>query len=182
MPTNTTNAQQDKYAPTHWGSDGAYVDLTVPSGQKCLVRRPGVEALLKAGILHKTDMLSKIVQAEHVNRVKPAPGKSKKSPTADFDDPLMELLKDDALVDDLIHTIDRIVCHVVVKPAVVMTPSDPTRRVDGVIYTDMIDLDDRIFIMNHAVGGQRDLKQFRSGSEEPVGSVGSESEASEETE
>ena len=182
MPTNTTtNNTQDKYEPTHWGSAGAYVDLVVPSGQRCLVRRPGVEALLKAGILHKTDMLSKIVQTEHVNRVKPKPSK-KSDAVADFDDPLMELLKDDALVDDLIHTIDRIVCHVVVKPAVVMTPNDPTSRVDGVVYTDMIDLDDRIFIMNHAVGGQRDLKQFHSGPEEPVGSVGSESEASEETE
>lgn len=180
MPTNVTTHQEDKYAPTHWGSAGAYEDLVVPSGQRCLVRRPGVEALLKAGVLHKTDMLSKIVQAEHVDRVKPKPKSGK--PAGDFDDPMLELLKDDQLVDDLVHTIDRIVCHVVVKPTVVMTPSDPTSRVDGTIYADMIDLDDRIFIMNHAVGGQRDLKQFRPGSEEPVGSVGSESEASEETE
>ena len=54
----------DKYAPTTWGSElGGAEDLTVPSGQTCLVRRPGVQGLMEAGILHDLDTLTAEVLA-----------------------------------------------------------------------------------------------------------------------
>lgn len=176
MPVQNTAASEDKYAPTHWGSTSQYEDLVVPSGQRCLVRKPGIESLLKSGILQNADLLSKIVQSEHVDRVKPSPK------TEVVDDSTMDIFKNEGVLEDVIQAIDKIVCHTVVKPEVHMAPNDITNRKAGVVYTDMIDLNDRIFIMNFVVGGQRDLETFREGPESVVGSVGHESEDGSATE
>ncbi len=63
MPPTTrktqTPSQSDPYAATAWGqsaNDPTPTDLTVPSGQRCLVRRPGLEQLLREGVLFETDV------------------------------------------------------------------------------------------------------------------------------
>lgn len=147
----------DKYAATQWGSSvEGQIELTVPSGQLCLVRRPGVEGLLKAGVLHNIDSLTALVNEKHVTRVK---GKKGKDKGAEID--IMSLMKDQKGLENVLHTVDRVVCHTVIKPHVEMTPNDVTRRKDGVVYTDMIDLMDKMFIFQFVVGGTRDLESFR---------------------
>ena len=154
--------QESKFAPTAWGAGGIgqLTELTVPSGQLCLARRPGTQGLLEAGILHNVDSLTAMVNTKHVRRVK---GKE------EID--VQSLMKDPENVETLMHTIDRIVCYVVVKPDVQMSPNDVTLRDPDVIYADMIDLEDKMFIMNFAVGGTRDLERFRGELADAVGSV-----------
>lgn len=144
----------DKYAPNTWlaGGVGSLEDVTVPSGQLCLLRRPGLEGLIKAGVLHNVDSLTAIVEEKHIKRVKGRPG-------GEID--AASLLNDPKALEDVTHVIDKIVCHVVVKPEIHRTPDDRTRRVPGVIYADMVELTDKMFIFNYAVGGTRDLEQFR---------------------
>ena len=57
---------EGKYAPTAWGSnaDSMGTDLVFPSGQVALVRRPGLQGLLKEGILHNLDTLTPFIE-EH---------------------------------------------------------------------------------------------------------------------
>ena len=155
-------SEESKFAPTAWGAGGIgqLTELTVPSGQLCLVRRPGTQGLIEAGILHNIDSLTAIVNTKHVRRVK---GKE------EID--VQSLMADPENVETLMHTIDRIVCYVVVKPDVHMSPNDVTLRDPDVIYADMIDLEDKMFIMNFAVGGTRDLERFRRELSESVGSV-----------
>lgn len=57
-----------KYKPTAWGAE-ALMDLELPSGQLCEVRRPGVTGLITAGLMDSLDSLTGIVQTEHVERV-----------------------------------------------------------------------------------------------------------------
>ena len=159
MPSTETS----KYAPTVWGGDSGE-DLTVPSGQLCKVRRPGPTALINEGVLHSMDQLSGIVDTY----VRAVEGK----PQINVDD----LMKDPNKIIEMIHIVDRVVCATVIEPKVAMTPNDQTSRQTGVIYADMIDLEDRFFIFHFVLGGSNDLKRFRSESEALVGDVSDGSE------
>lgn len=157
-----SESPEEKYAVSTWGSTSKYEDLTFPSGQVALVRRPGLEGLMKAGILHNLDTLTPIIDKH----------KSKASGKKAVEVDVTELLKKDPKVlEDMIHLVDRILCHCVVKPEIEMTPNDSTRREQGVVYADMVELDDKFFLFNYAVGGTRDLERFRLESEKSVGSV-----------
>lgn len=157
----------DKYAPTAWGASRGYEEIVTPSGQLCLVRRPGVQNLIEAGVLHDVDTLSAIVSEEHIKRVKGDDG----SEATEID--VDSFAKDAASVANVLHVVDRVVTFCVIKPEVVMTPNDVTSRQAGVIYADMIDIDDRMFIFNYAVGGTRSVEQFRKDSQALVGGVAS---------
>jgi len=52
-----------------------------------------------------------------------------------------------------------------------MTLNDMTGRQDDLVYADMIDIEDKMFIFNFAVGGTRDVEQFRAGSLQSLGSM-----------
>lgn len=172
MPSNTTKSnkkQDEKYAPTTWGGE-AFEDLQVPSGQMCQVRRPGVQGLMNAGVLNSVDSLLGIVQNELIPQ---AEGKRKIDAKALLDNP-------EALAE-IVHVADRIVTYVVMQPEIHMTPSDITNREAGLIYADMIDLEDKMFIMNFAVGGTRDLEQFRKESQEALGDLDNQPTATNNT-
>lgn len=151
-----------RYAPTTWGTAaGTFLeDLVVPSGQLCQVRRPGVEGLIQAGVLNDLDSLTAIVDNKHVKR---ALGQKQIDAS--------QLKIDGKMIENIMHVTDRIVCYVVVQPRIEMTPNDPTRRESGVIYADMVDLQDKMFILNYAVGGTRDLERFRGELAESVRSL-----------
>lgn len=153
-----------KYAPNAWlaGGVGGLEDLTVPSGQVCLVRRPGMQGLIKAGVLRNVDSLSQIVNEKHLMRVD---GKA----TDEIN--MQSLLADEEGMDEVLHVMDKVICHVVVKPEVHMTPNDVTLRQPKVVYADMIDLVDKMAIFNYAVGGTRDMESFRAGLDDVVGGM-----------
>lgn len=156
-----------------WGRTGGtdYTEeLTCPSGETCLVRRPGVQGLIAAGVLHNIDSLTGLVDSKHVRRVE---GKEEIDTGS--------LLKDEGTLTNLFDTVDRVVSHVVVEPSVKRTPNDPTNRKAGQIYCDMIDLEDKMFIFQFAVGGTRDLERFRRESEAASRGVGDEQAVSEES-
>lgn len=158
-------SSDDKYAPSAWGSQSLYEDLTFPSGQVALVRRPGLEGLMKAGVLHQMDALTPLLEKHKAK----ATGKRVK--TSDDVEMMKEILADPKKMEDLTHLLDRVTCHCVVKPEIQMTPNDITRREQGVIYSDMVDLEDKMFLFNYAVGGSRDLARFRGESTALVGSL-----------
>lgn len=166
QPIPVPEDPNSKYAPDAWASGGVggMEDLRVPSGQLCLVRRPGLEGLMKAGVLHNVDSLSQIVNERHLKRVR-----GKKARTEEID--VHSLMNDPEGLDQVTNVIDKIVCHCVVKPEIHRTPNDITRRQPGVIYADMVDLVDKMFIFNFVVGGTRDLESFRNGLQQSLGGV-----------
>lgn len=165
-------ATPDRYAPTVWGSQDFLEDLVVPSGQTCLVRRPGVQRLMEAGVLRKVDSLASIVAEEHIKRVKGA------EPEIDTD----SLAKDEDALISIMDVVDRVLVHCIVKPAVELAPDDISERVEGAIYSDMIDIEDKMFIFQFATGGTRSVEQFRQGSLAAMGGVDAVQDAADETE
>lgn len=151
-PTPTARPEpQDRFAPTTWGggTSTGFEELEVPSGQMCLVRRPGVQGLIKAGVLMNVDSLTSLIANKFMDG-----GKITEETTR-------RLANDPEAVASMTRTIDLVVCHIVVKPQVHMTPDDVTNRQADRVYCDTIEMTDRVFLFNFAVGGVRDLERFR---------------------
>lgn len=177
----------DAYAPTTWGEQtsnplgGIVEDITVPSGQLCLARRPGVQGLVAAGVLDHVDSLTTLVGEKHIKR-------AKGGQVEDID--VKELAKDPKRLIDVMQVVDTIVCHVVLKPAISPSPKckicnnviewhswAPNDEVDhqpdidekpGAIYAYQVDLEDKMFLVNYAAGGTRSLERFRRESAESL--------------
>lgn len=171
MPPTSTDS---KYAPTAWGTE--YLeDITVPSGQTCQCRRPGMQGLIEKGILDKMDILTAMVNDQHIERVK----KGRKP------DRVAEIASDPKRLTEVLHAVDRVVEYVVVQPDVrrpvaitkdengddIESPLPDEAREPGVVYTDMIDTEDKMFLFNFAVGGTRSVERFRQQSSEALGNV-----------
>lgn len=149
------------------------MELTVPSGQTCTARRIGLDALMEAGILGEADTLTGIVDRKHVRRVRGANG------VADHDDiDADSVMKDPEALKAVMVLADKAVPHIVVEPKVVCHWDDKgqsipvERRVEGVIYTDMIGFEDKMFLFDFGVGGSSDVARFRERSEAALAGVG----------
>jgi hypothetical protein len=160
-----------------WGNQKKTVELEMPSGQMCLVKKPDPQRLATLGIIDKVDTLTKLVDVKHVKRVKGKPS----SVPAKVD--AATISNNPKAMVDMLELADRVVEQVVLEPPVlrpVVRDSDGTPllrknsknedveiplpwkdRDDDQIYTDLIDFVDRIFIFQHAVGGNPDLATFR---------------------
>lgn len=168
MPSSTT---PNPYAATTW-STSPYDDVTMPSGQLAQVRKPGIQRLIGDGLLDSADTLSALVDQKHIKRVKGKPEVDGAS-----------LIKDPKNMLAVLDLVDKIVEHMIVQPTVkrpVMIDSvDETKnrplldneREEDVVYTDAIDMGDRMFIFQYALGGSSDVERFRSGLNEAMGSM-----------
>jgi hypothetical protein len=156
--------EEDKYAPKTWGPAsglGGVSDLLMPSGQLALVRKPGLQQLIVEGVLHRMDNLTALVDKKFIRK---GPGDKQELDVS-------KLLQDNEQMADILHNVDRVVCAVVVRPPVEMAPADVTRRQPGVVYVDSIEMDDKMFIFNYALGSSVDLESFRRESQAIVGGL-----------
>jgi hypothetical protein len=137
-------APQDPYAVTAWGE--TEYDFRVPSGQLCRMKKLRPEELVEAGLLDRLTRLPAFAEAE----VRKAEGQPPL--------PTMPSKEDLATV---VEVLDQLIPMVVVKPYVAQAPKDGEGRTPGVVYVDMIELTDRIAIMNRAVQGVSKMDNFR---------------------
>lgn len=171
-------AEHQKYGKKAWGNQ--LIDLEVPSGELVQVRRPGMQGLIKAGVLHSMDALTGIVQSETIPK---AEGKPEVDAQA--------LMKDPDKLALVLDQVDKILLYCVVQPKLVepfrldeddkdgFARDDAGNRIDlpleerepDIIYTDYVDIDDKMFIMNFALGGSRDLEAFREESKKALGGI-----------
>lgn len=162
----------DKYAPTSWGKTSE--DLVCPSGQVCLVRQVDIVDLLKEGILNQVDFLTSIVANEHI----PAGSVPPQQKPEGLDDKAIKVLMDNPeKMTDFGVVIDKVVVYTILKPKLHLPPRDAdgkiddSKKVEGLVYTDSVNLTDKTFIFNHAFGNSDALKSVREESIEPVGDV-----------
>lgn len=128
-------------------------DLELPSGNVALVKRPGITKFISEGCV--PDPLMGVVDRA-VKRGKGLPLQEQQA-----------ILKDPEKIRAMEEMMDKVLCLVVVEPKVVMGTDDEgneipeSERSEDVIYADEVDMDDKVFIFNFAVGGTRDLARFR---------------------
>jgi hypothetical protein len=135
----------------------------------CLVRRPGPQGLVKMGVLDSLDALTSIVSSRIMDIES---GKMKAGPGGLPDKETMKALSQNKEnLAEALDLIDKIVVGVVVEPKVLAVPAEAKDRDDEALYVDEVELEDRVFIMNFAVGGSADWESFRQRSAENVAGV-----------
>ena len=122
--------------------------LELPSGKVIRVKMPGMQAFLTANLIPNS--LMPIVLAA-ISEGKPADNSD-----------MQELVKDPQILVELSNSIDKIFLFCVVEPEVSAVPDEGVERDPDTLYVDEIDLDDKSFVFQCAVGGTRDLEQFRA--------------------
>lgn len=181
-----------------WGQStlGKRIFLTLPSGQTCWAKPIGLQGVMESGILGEADSLSSYVGRQFVRKVRGSKGKPD---TEEID--AKALMKSPDTLKKIVKLVDGVTPQVVVEPRVYchyevidipnqdtrMIPEDErvcfecgvSRRVHkdeghgwvSAIYTDMIGLEDKMFLFNFALSGVRDVEAFRQGSQSAVGDL-----------
>jgi hypothetical protein len=147
MPKQNGNAPRRPTTAKQWKARQAErptEPLELPSGNVALVRPVGMPALIKAGVIPNS--LLGVVQ-KAIRDKRPPDMKS-----VDWDEQTQL---------DAIRLFEQCAVFCVVEPKVETPPDDPDERDPDVLYADDVEIDDLIFIFQFAVGGTRDLEQFR---------------------
>lgn len=150
-----------------WKAKSTSLVLHVPSGNKALVRNPGIKAFVSAGILPNSLMP---IVTEALERGQP-PSMSA------FQD---KVKSDPAMLAEMLESMDKVTLHCVIEPQVHPMPTwdltdhandactaeqvgqeAPQKKDPRRLYVDEVDLEDKLFIFQWAVGGTRDLERFR---------------------
>lgn len=150
-----------------WGAEVLY-DLEVPSGKVAQVRRPGIQGLMATGLIDSLDGLTGIVRNELI----PA-GEGRPTAAVDYS----KLAQDTKALTQLMEIADQVCLEVVVQPHLEPSPENRTDRVPGTLYVDMVDFEDKMFIMQFAMGGTAEIETFRPEPTEDVASVDSGEDA-----
>lgn len=139
-------------------------ELPLPSGNVCLVTRPGPEVFLKQGGV-PNGLLGIVLPLLEEAQEKGKQGDGAPLP----DEAMVELQKaitaDPAKLADMFEMVDNITVQCVLEPLVSPAPPKGTARDPELLYVDEVDFEDKIFIFQFAVGGTADLEQFRSGTQ-----------------
>ena len=131
--------------------------VVCPSGQPVKVRRLGMRGLIAAGVLQETDLLTALVDKEHLQRVKGAPSVNAK-----------KLMEDPKAIARALEVVYRIVAFAVVEPELLEPPANEADRLEDKIYADEIEIEDVMFLLNYVMGGSKDLERFRSEFEKSI--------------
>jgi hypothetical protein len=161
-----------------WGKkkQSTTVDLDLPSGNTVLVKRVDLPTLLASGAF--PDSLMAIVS----DKIGSATGKPDAPKEVDAEK-VKEVANDPKQLAELFEAVDKIVPLVVAQPVVEYhkRPADPDSnemeiipdedRDEEVVYTDDVDLMDKMHIFQFAVGGTREVETFRAGLESSVADI-----------
>lgn len=143
-------------------------ELELPSENVCKAKRISPLDLVASGKM--PDSLSQIVtQAINENKGLP-PSK------------LAEMTQDMEQLRGMVSFIDQVVLDCVIEPQVLPDPEEGEDIDPEALYVHQVDMTDKIFIMQWAIGGSPDLIQFRaglSGGMAAIQAVGDVEEASE---
>lgn len=148
--------------------------LELPSGNVALVRRPGLPELMAAGVF--PDSLTPIAQrAAEAGKS----GKGKKNADAEAERAMREVMGDPDKMAEMMDVFDRATAMCVVEPKCIYYKDAETGKIldeeqreaaaqlagfdsaEDVVFSDEVDSTDKMYIFNFAVGGTRDLEQFR---------------------
>lgn len=121
------------------------VELELPSGNTALVRNPGMQAFLQTGIV-PNELMGTILKA------------IEKQEMPDLD----EFTENPDRIQLIVALADNVTVYCVVEPAVAPVPAAGEARDEDTLYVDEVDMDDKMFIFQFAVGGTKDLEQFRA--------------------
>lgn len=156
-------------------------DLALPSTNVARVRQISPQAFISEGLI--PDPLSLIIR-QAINSKQGLP------PTT-----LKKISEDPKMLADTMVLLDRVLAYVLIEPKCQMPPAceecgsyyqegphidakvegyhayQEGVRDESVLYTDMVDMQDKFFIFQWCLGGTRDLEKFREEQQSSVGNI-----------
>lgn len=171
--TNVVSISSAAEAKAKSGAGGLPVEL--PSGLTFLVRRPGVESFVKAGIIPNS--LLGVVQ-EALEK-----GKDEKAAEVELSELTKQMLSGEQVTDIMTLT-DEVVERCVVQPTVHpitkreeiqaredLKDDDKASVIASMLFIDEIVMEDKLFIFAYVTGGTADLAAFREQTAASVATV-----------
>jgi hypothetical protein len=155
-----TKTPANKYNATAWGD--RFEDLEVPSGQLCQVRRTSPQGLIAAGIIDSLDSLTGIVSQDVLARAQKG-GKMEKTDVE-------KVLREPGAFAALMTQVDEVVLYTVVQPPLAKE-TDEAAIEGGAVAISQVDVVDKMFIFQFALGGTKDFESFRQESADFVGDL-----------
>lgn len=139
---STTNVTSS----TGWKKKSKGEEVVVPSGNTALVKRVSIDVFLRKGVLPNSFM--PII--ENALKEGKAPEIGDVASSLDIDK-----------IEEIMGMYDAVLLHIVIEPHVLpVPPPEEARDPDG-LYVDDVDLEDKVFLFNWAVGGTADVEAFR---------------------
>lgn len=155
MPESLRRAPQapETYEATSWGL--TTYEITVPSGQTCLLQVLDIQELLREGLLDVLNGLRGIVGGEVIP-------KANGQKVADPDVSISKMLENPQQFTELMDLLDKVTVMAVVAPKIWPIPPEGEEKQNGRHYVDKVPFEDKMFIFNDATGGVNDLVSFRA--------------------
>lgn len=159
--------QVDPMSAQAWKRPVEQFDLTVPSGNVCRVRATtGMAMFMQQGMIPNS--LMPIIK-EHMND------------SRELQATTVDVLDNPELLENMMELADNVVMHVVVLPEIQPIPKafvDGEERVvpqehrdPAVLYVDEVDMNDKMFIFQWAMGGTKDVERFRKEQEASLADI-----------
>lgn len=142
-------------------AEGTLTEL--PSGRVVRLIMPGMQEFISAGLIPNTLLPIVMGAIESTKPMSPAEA--------------VALKNDPQMLIEMASTMDRIFVHCVTEPVFQLAPESGGERVKGVLYADRVRMDDKQFVFQAAVGGTRDLEDFRKRSQQVVADLQSSEES-----
>jgi hypothetical protein len=136
-----------KSRASQFKKSGGRVTLRLPSGYEVEAKRVDVRLLLKTGKIPNTlrPILDRAMQGE---RTEP-------------EDIAKKVTEDPKQLDEMFEFIDNVWLMTVLDPKVGVRPATKEEESDEIVYTDEVDFNDKMFVVNWSMGGANDLERFR---------------------
>lgn len=173
------STSNDPYAPSSWAS--STYEFTLPSGDKCLLRKIDPLTLAEAGLMDKLDFATSVVMNTHaknanmttVERVKRDRAKrAGQDPDEDADRATMQAIMRNAENSRAFREVlDQMMVVGVAAPKMHIPPDNEDDKEYGKFYTDGPPFADKMAVFNELMKGVRATEQFREGPEEGLGDV-----------
>lgn len=142
-------------------------ELVLPSGLTCKAGRIDLQVFMKTGRIPNSlrGMVDRAMQGIDISQEEVMDNIAGE----DFAKKLLD--KDPETVqkfEELMEMVDAVVVDAMIDPKVIPAPATEEERSETELHVDEIDDQDKMFIMNFAMGGVRDLEPFREGQERNV--------------
>lgn len=164
-PRKTTARKQTPPKPTSaaaWKAAAVLPPIELPSGNYMRIKKVGLQTLMQVGIMPNS-LMSIATKA-----VDKGTGKQVEEPS---NEDLAVLAADPKKVAELSAFIDKMVVFVAQEPKVSATPDEGVERDPEALYTDEIDDEDKMFILQVVTGGTTNLETFRTQHDANVAAV-----------
>lgn len=144
------NPAKQPTAVSTWKKQAQSPVLVLPSGNAMRVRKIGLTALMKTGIMPNSLM----------SFAEKAVKKGKKEEMTEQD--MLAVLQDDKQIAEIAKFMDEVTILCAEEPEVHRVPEAGVERQDDLLYVDEIDEEDKSFLFQAVMGGTTDVETFRA--------------------